>query len=138
MTTEFDKLLSMVTKLNNRSGEECMVCHFPDDKENLLKLDCNHYYHKNCITITNSKFTCPYCKKTTIFKTNIQSNPTNICNVILKSGINKGKPCNRVNCKYHINKELPLTCDSIIGSGPKKGQICNRINCKYHKKNIVV
>ena len=134
MTTEFDKLLSMVTKLNNRSGEECMVCHFPDDKENLLKLDCNHYYHKNCITITNSKFTCPYCKKITIFKTSIQSNPTSVCNVILKSGIIVISKTNYVG--YETSVDIKYTGDgfgwaSSIDSGPRTGRALAIVNSEY-------
>ena len=135
MTTEFDKLLSVVNNLNNRKGEKCMVCHFPDNKKNLIKLSCNHYYHNNCITIINFKFNCPYCKKTTTFKR--KNDSENVCKFVLKSGINRGKHCNRVNCKYHKIKTKSIACKSIIANGPNKGQVCNRFNCKYHKNLLI-
>ena len=54
------------------------------------------------------------------------------CTVILKSGVNKGKICNRINCKYHT--PVISACTEILKSGPRKGEVCNRINCKYHSK----
>ena len=140
MTTEFDKLLAQVQKLNKIEGEECMICHFPDSKDNLIKLDCNHFYHKDCIKkfmgLNISK--CPYCNtKTKLVIPKALPKPKVLCFEILKSGPNKGMPCGRTNCKYHkIKEELPLSCNVIIKSGPRKGMACGRTNCKYHKKTI--
>ena len=144
MTTEFDKLLKEVNKLNSIDGEQCMVCHFPDLAENLVKLKCNHFYHESCIQklIKSNKIKCPYCDKTSTLKEKV----TNvICKVIMKNGVNKGKECNRLNCTYHkvkiqLNNKITNSnnCNVVIKSGPNKGQTCNRINCKYHNKNIIV
>lgn len=142
MTTEFDKLLKEVNKLNSIDGEQCMVCHFPDLETNLIKLKCNHFYHETCIIklIKNNKIKCPYCDKISTIK---EQNRDNICKVIMKSGINKGKECNRPNCTYHkINIQVVdnnlIKCQSIIKSGTRKGELCNRVNCKYHNKSINV
>ena len=142
MTTEFDKLLKEVNKLNSIDGEQCMVCHFPDLETNLLKLKCKHFYHESCISklMKNNKIKCPYCEKTTTIKEKVKNQ---ICKVIMKSGINKGKECNRTNCTYHkINVEVIKNnsdnCQTVIKSGSRKGEICNRINCKYHNKTINV
>ena len=149
MTTEFDKLLAQVHKMNKISGEVCMICQFPDKVENLLQLDCKHYYHNNCIkrmkTSNCSYIKCPYCKKKTILETinkydipNKKSALGSICFTVLKSGPNKGMQCGRTNCKYHLNnkKILPLSCNVTIKSGSRKGEICGRTNCKYHKKKL--
>ena len=126
----FDELLNIVKEKNKIEGEKCLICHFPDKKENLLKLKCSHYFHLRClvpedfdITKKNFRSICPYCgqkvlikKKTMVSsesdKSNVTSKSTpacqcyelkksNTCKVILKSGINKGKECGRINCKYH-------------------------------------
>ena len=147
MSTEFDKLLAKAQKLNKVKGEVCMICHFPDNKENLIKLKCKHYYHSDCLNLNSNliKFNtikCPYCKQ--ISKIEIKEpEPVDpiFCFEILKSGPNKGMVCGRQNCKYHKktinNKDLPLACDVIIKSGPRKNMACGRINCKYHKKNKI-
>lgn len=160
MSKEYEKLLKMVNELNNVTGEKCLICHFPDSNKNLIKLDCNHYFHSKCLEYSKSTsiIKCPYCDKKTKLVKNIEQE---ICQVILKRGINKGKECGRSNCKYHKNnlqilietnlqkiskkiavkgnKSQNLGCQSIIKTGPKKGQYCNRVNCHYHKqKNIIV
>jgi len=147
MSKEYDKLLKLVNELNNVSGEKCLICHFPDKLENLVKLKCNHYYHSNCINSSKSEsvIKCPYCDK----KTKLQENkPSEICQTILTKGINKGKSCNRPNCFYHkkaiiVPTEVIITkqdtCKVLIKTGLKKGTMCNRLDCKYHKvKSIIV
>lgn len=145
MSSEYEKLLLLVNQINKVEGERCLICHFPDKNENLIKLKCKHYFHLNCIPSTNKLseyIKCPYCDKNSkIIKF------TKPCNVILKRGPNKGKECGRDNCKYHkttitpkdINNPVQEVCKTIIKSGSRKGQICSRINCHYHKpKSIVV
>lgn len=146
MSTEYEKLLSLVTKINKSDGERCLICHFPDKNENLIKLKCKHYFHLNCIP-SNNKLSeyikCPYCDKNSKIIKNIEP-----CNAILQRGPNKGKECGRENCKYHKsiknkkeinNNSIPEMCQIIIKSGSRKGQVCSRINCHYHKsKSIVV
>lgn len=138
MSTEYEKILSLVNKLNKVEGEKCLICHFPDKSENLIKLSCNHFFHSKCLCLDHSKLwiKCPYCEKPTILNNNNISRLENIptCTVILKSGINKGKKCNRKNCKYH--SPILSSCTEILKSGPRKGEVCNRINCKYHSKII--
>ena len=145
MSSEYDKLLSMVNKLNKVQGEKCLICHFPDSEENLIKLNCNHFFHAKCLdnSLMNS-IICPYCGT----KTKKISQKEALCKVILTRGANKGKECGRTNCKYHknipiiinqIKKPDKLVCNTVIKSGPRKGELCSRINCGYHKiKNIVV
>ena len=144
MSKEYDKLLKLVNELNNVSGEKCLICHFPETTENLVKLECNHYYHSNCINSSKVGTTiqCPYCDKKTILQKN---KPNEICQIILTKGINKGKVCNRPNCFYHKKAiiipsvQIQDTCKVLIKTGLKKGNICNRLNCKYHKvKTIIV
>lgn len=145
MSSEFDKLLAKVKKMNTIKGHECMICHFPDKKSNLIKLDCSHYYHKNCLTIKeNSYVICPYCKGKTKWNENkLKPKPKKLCFAIVKSGANKGMVCGRTNCKYHKTMdpiEPTNLCSAIIKSGLKKGLVCGRNNCKYHKPiiNVVV
>ena len=142
MSTEYEKLLSLVNKINKLDGERCLICHFPDKNENLIKLKCKHYFHLNCIPSSNKLseyIKCPYCDNNSKIIKNIKP-----CNAILKIGPNKGKECGRENCKYHKNvktskKNSQLECQAVIKSGSRKGQICSRINCRYHKvKSIVV
>lgn len=136
MASEFDKLLAKVKKMNSVEGEECMICHFPDSTDNLIKLKCSHYYHKDCIGI-NLKSTvpttikCPYCKAKTKW-TNKISNKNN----------NKGNKINYTNTPINTPKISPIKpkklCFEIIKSGSKKGMVCGRTNCKYHSKKIKI
>lgn len=107
---DFDKLLEIVIEKNKVDGEKCLICHFPDDKNNLEKLSCSHYFHLNCLNIDKTKksckIVCPYCgAKVKIRKKNeiniTKETNNTICKVILKSGVNKRKECGRCNCKYH-------------------------------------
>lgn len=98
-----DDYISFINKNNNIKGEKCMVCHMNDSIDNLVKLSCNHYFHKSCLPKKNV-FKCTYCNKKTKLKSSKKSTSGNKCKVILKSGKNKGKPCNRINCGYHKTK----------------------------------
>lgn len=138
---EFIELSKIVEEMQKEKGEECLICHFPITcNQDLLKLDCNHCYHKKCLEYKTSHILCPYCNKLTLKpKQKLSIKPKlkpkqNICNVILKTGKNKGKKCGRLNCKIHNNnnKTQLYKCFANISSGKNKGKICNRINCKYH------
>ena len=67
MSKEYEKLLNMVNKLNSVTGEKCLICHFPDSNKNLIKLNCNHYFHSKCLEYSKSTsiIKCPYCDKKT-------------------------------------------------------------------------
>ena len=134
MSSEYEKILNMVNKLNKIEGEKCMICHFPDKEENLLKLSCNHFFHSKCLCFdtTKSSINCPYCDKRTSLKYifDIQrTQENNLCLEKLKNGINKGKTCGRKNCKYHKTTDLS-PCNVILKTGSRKGEVCNRINCR--------
>lgn len=102
---EFNMLLKIVEEKNSLEAEKCLICHFPDN--NLLKLKCGHYFHFECLNINfkNKKkklVTCPYCDKKGLVKTDdINLNSDKVCKIILKTGVNKGKECGRINCRYH-------------------------------------
>ena len=132
MTSEFDKLLKLVNKMNEKKGEKCLICHFPDSDNNLIKLSCNHYFHSECIPVNNKLLNyiiCPYCDQKSPVVEQVKS-----CPFIISSGVNKGKVCNRLNCKYHKKFTLQNKCKFILKSGLRKGEECNRLNCKYHKE----
>jgi hypothetical protein len=59
-----------------------------------------------------------------------------LCPRIIKSGINKGNVCNKIECKKHKNKIKINLCKIILKTGKMKGTLCNRSNCKIH--NIIV
>ena len=44
----------------------CPICIEDFGKETIVKLDCNHVYHKDCLEmwiINNNNDECPYCRK---------------------------------------------------------------------------
>lgn len=130
MSYTFEELFNLASEMNKSKNEKCLICHFPivDDQ---IKLECTHLYHSKCLNLkkTTKNIKCPYCQKhTNILKSD------HLCQFILKSGINKGKLCNRSNCKYHqTNNILPNNiCQKILASGKNKGNPCNRHNCKIH------
>lgn len=97
-----DEIINSINQNNKLKGEKCMVCHMKDSNKNLIKLDCKHFFHNDCIQKKNNTITCLYCNKKTKLKKKItKTNDKNICKVILKSGKNKGKSCGRTNCHYH-------------------------------------
>lgn len=130
---DYKTVMKQMEQMMQVKGEKCLLCHFPDTDDNLIKLKCGHYYHRECIENSIDKkvyFTCFYCG----FKENIYTNtPINTCTALIKSGIKRGQVCGRVNCSYHKVKKEIKKCSSIIKTGMKKGQICGRINCSYHK-----
>lgn len=160
----FEELLKYCTDLNESKNEKCLVCHIPlDSDEKYLKLGCSHIFHSDCVKYKSGSIKCLYCEKTSIPQLINCSNPivTNkiLCKMVLKTGPNKGKFCNRPDCKYHkletktiqvidskTNKPVkpkkdvktkikPTDCQVVIKTGPKSGQICGRTDCPYHKKD---
>lgn len=126
MATEFDKLLKLVNEMNKIKGEKCLICHFPDNDSNLVKLNCNHYFHFNCLNPENKlSIICPYCEKIT--KRNVIKNPKEIRKLQIKEKIN------------NLDTNIVKTCQVILKTGKRKGEKCNRINCRYHKEiNVIV
>tara|TARA_Y100000591_G_C21657976_1_gene606301 strand:- start:555 stop:845 length:291 start_codon:yes stop_codon:yes gene_type:complete len=64
-----------------------------------IKLKCNHVFHFECIQLSykfNNNKECPYCRQN---GGNLHIYP--LCPAILKSGKNKGNPCN---CKIKNNQ----------------------------------
>lgn len=166
---DFEELLKYCTELNESPNEKCLICHIPlDNDEKYIKLSCSHIFHPLCINYKFPIIKCLYCEKTSkpsIMKyasdTTMPSIQVNqiCCKFILKTGPNKGKYCNRNNCKYHKleskiiqvidsktnkivkpkkkivkNKIKNGGCQTLIKTGPKAGQLCERTNCKYHKE----
>lgn len=139
---DFEELYKYCVDMNKSTLEKCLVCHMPIDKtENHLILACKHYYHSECINYYSGLVTCLYCEKVS----EPQIDSKNIyCKVIIKSGSNKGKYCDRLNCNYHKQDNLHIIkqktfdnefCNVIIMNGRRKGQVCNRKNpCLYHVK----
>lgn len=160
----FDELLKYCTELNNSSSEKCLVCHIPIEKDDkYIKLSCSHLFHPECVKYKSGSLKCLYCEKTSVPELinnptlKLDINPKVIhCKIILKSGPNKGKFCDRINCKYHSittqtvipidpvtkkeikvkpiknipvkNKKIPKTnvCSFILKSGPNKNKECGR------------
>jgi hypothetical protein len=157
----FEELLKYCTEINESTNEKCLVCHIPlNNDEKYIKLGCSHIFHQTCIKHKSLFIKCLYCEK--VSKPNIlnySNNPskqvdTICCKFIIKTGINKGKYCDRLNCNYHkieSNKiqfigikpmkkpkqKIINGCQTIIKSGPRSGQLCQRINCSYHKEKSV-
>lgn len=166
---DYSKLEAFVKMLKS-NDDLCGICHLSNNNLSTT-LSCKHKYHWDCINNyvlkKNKSGFCPYCNKK-FFKKNIikkyQNNlKTNVkkCTIILKSGKNKNKPCNRTTknntnyCSYHFKlndkkeskNNLPKTCTAILKSGVKKGLACNRktfgnfhvckihYNCQQKKKN---
>mgnify|MGYP001284061702 CR=1 FL=1 len=131
---EYQELLKYVNNMNNQKGEKCLICHFPIKNKDLIELKCKHSFHKGCLNCNDKIIICPYCD----FRTKNEELSKVKCQAIIKSGLNKGKICNRENCKIfkNIDKDEDIRCKFILKSGLSKGMVCNRINCKYHKKDI--
>ena len=135
---DFDNLLNYCIELNNSTSEKCLVCHIPiENKDEHLKLLCNHIFHKNCIGYKNGSIKCLYCEKKSIpeiingqqtngKQTNVQTQIC--CKVILKTGPNKGQYCNRPECNYH-----KLQTKSVVVINPVNNQ---KIKPKTSTKNI--
>lgn len=165
----FEELLKYCTELNNSSSDKCLVCHIPIEKDDKhIKLACSHIFHPECVKYISGSLKCLYCEKTSVpsLINNLVLKPTLDpkivhCKIILKSGPNKGKFCDRPNCKYHMltipvviaidpitkkeiktkitakPKKIPKNslCNHILKSGPNKDKECGRkLPCKYHNK----
>ena len=109
----FDELLKIVTSMKAIPGEDCLICHFPiDNPTNMIELSCKHIYHKECLEILKNynNITCPYCQSRSKISTpkNKTTLPYINCSAILKTGVNKGSPCGKNNCKRHNNLNLSL------------------------------
>jgi|APSaa5957512535_1039671.scaffolds.fasta_scaffold33167_3 hypothetical protein len=136
----FDELANMIKNIKKEKGEDCLICHFPiSQNKDLVKLNCNHNYHKSCLQPNKIHIMCPYCNRTNKLVTNFKSN--NKCTSKIKTGINKGTICKRINCKLHksinIQQELDI-CNKILKTGKNKGSSCGRIKCKIHNNEIIV
>jgi len=153
----FDSLVSEIEILDKKKGNECLICQFTIEDENeQVQLKCKHYYHKKCINYKKMmNIKCPYCGVLS-FSKDIKV-VQNVCKAIYKSGKNKGKVCERINCKIHKKKETDINtekiitnivnkvektsknvCKAILKTGKNKGKLCNRINCKLHNKDIIL
>lgn len=164
----FEELLKYCTELNESKNEKCLVCHIPiDSDEKYIKLECSHIFHSDCVKYKSGILKCLYCEKSSTpsllnySNTNLLPLLPNIiyCKMILKTGPNKGKFCNRPDCKYHkidtkplqvidvvTNKPIKIIkpkskpkpknfgCQILIKTGPKTGQPCGRLECKYHNE----
>lgn len=142
----FDELVELASNMKEIKGEECMICHFPIDENivnNIMKLSCNHFYHKSCIDnlMKSKEVVCPYCQRSTnINKIKPVKLPKVICTSIIKTGENKGKQCNKLNCKKHIKKieAIPILCNTMLKTGKNKGTLCKRHDCLFHNKTIIL
>jgi hypothetical protein len=165
---DFDSLLNYCVKLNNSTNEKCLVCHIPiENKDEHLKLLCNHIFHKNCIGYKTGSIKCLYCEKKSIPEIingpSVNKQNQLSCKVVLKTGPNKGQYCSRPECNYHKlqttsvvvinpvnNQKSKLTkntskkniklnqCNVILKTGIKSGQTCGReLPCKYHKEKLI-
>ncbi len=52
------------------SNDECSICMTDDQTSNMIKTNCNHSFHYNCIVnwigvslINNGNASCPYCRQ---------------------------------------------------------------------------
>ena len=129
----YDELFELVSKMKEIKGEECLICHFPIEKEtDITKLSCSHIYHTECISKikTFNLIVCPYCQRST--NINKIRKPEIKCKSIIKTGVNKGKSCDKFSCKKHKELQPQTVCNTIIKTGVRKSLPCNRNNCKIH------
>ena len=64
MCIERNKLRKYV--INENIDDICPICIEDFGKETIVKLDCNHIYHKSCLEmwiINNNNDDCPYCRE---------------------------------------------------------------------------
>ena len=111
--------------LNSDINEICNICKLPTKKHDRITLKCNHFYHINCINVSNRTIhiSCPYCSK----KNNIEKLTCMYINNNLKSY--KNDLCH--------NKEYQLQLKKKISElETKKNKLQNIINNNSNKKNI--
>lgn len=63
MCLENDKLNKYV--IHENINDICPICIEDFGKDKIVKLDCNHIYHKSCLEmwiINNKNKDCPYCR----------------------------------------------------------------------------
>tara|TARA_A100001015_G_scaffold201730_1_gene225239 strand:- start:2709 stop:3122 length:414 start_codon:yes stop_codon:yes gene_type:complete len=129
----YNDLMKMVEQKNKIEGEKCLICHFPDTKENLLKLSCSHYFHKKCLILDENKLKnynsksfriiCPYCSKKSTYKMTSKKSK-------------ESKKSEKSNDKSNENLQIDQKCcQAVLKTGINKGKICGRISCMYHKSN---
>lgn len=133
MDSLFNELYNNIIKEEDINEDICSICHYKT-LEDKITLSCNHIFHNKCLGKLDF---CPYCNQK-INMVDFKNN--NTCKVLLKSGVNKGKPCGRLMCKLHkitnTNTDVNM-CTSILKSGSNKGKQCGRINCGIHKTIIL-
>ena len=52
--------------IHENINDICPICIENFEKETIVRLDCNHVYHKDCLEmwiINNNNDECPYCRK---------------------------------------------------------------------------
>ena len=137
---KYEDLIKMVEQKNEVEGEKCLICHFPDSKENLIKLSCSHYFHKSCLILDKDKLkeyesksfkiTCPYCSKKASYKKISNKSKDKKNKKVLQSKTDSKETQSNEN--QQIDQKC---CQVILKTGINKGKICGRICCKYHKSN---
>ena len=146
---DFDSLLNYCVELNNSTNEKCLVCHIPiENKDEHLKLLCNHIFHKNCIGYKTGSIKCLYCEKKSVPEiingNNINGNNINkqtqmSCKVVLKTGPNKGQYCSRPECKYHkLQTTLVVVINPVNNQKIKPNKNTSKKNIKLNKCNVVL
>ena len=137
-------ILKLVKQKRKIKTDKCLICQLPFEKDDYYTLSCNHKFHHDCTKIKYKSIKCEYCLKISYLKKKckickkyifndkcIDNHEKYKCKHKLKSGKNKGKQCNKINCKIHKNVEIK-ECQVILKSGKRKGEKCNRIKCRYH------
>ncbi|VVU94845.1 hypothetical protein CPAV1605_570 [seawater metagenome] len=135
----FDELYKLVLEEKKNCKDPCLICHLNmNDEKEIVKLDCSHSYHRNCLFHKKSSKTyeieCPYCRS------------FSKCNQFINKCIALvgNKKCNRNTfnsnclCTKHVNYK-PNKCIAILSRGKNKGQECGisiPLNEKYCKKHI--
>jgi hypothetical protein len=90
-------IIKMGQSISNKiiNIDTCSICldNINTSGKNIMKLQCNHYYHKKCIDMwLTDKDTCPYCIQVTNYNPN--NNLKNVSNVAITECVTKS----------HLNK----------------------------------
>tara|TARA_Y100000590_G_scaffold252023_1_gene283002 strand:- start:99 stop:632 length:534 start_codon:yes stop_codon:yes gene_type:complete len=115
--------------ININQNGKCLICSGElklDNNTNIIKTECSHYYHYNCLYMAykfnrnvnynhNKIRVCPYCRYNTGFLPLIYNyNPEKYIH------------------KEFINSSI-ITCDAILKSGKRKG---NKCGCRIRNTNL--